>query len=348
MLFEVFSSDLDQNKTWYVLTTTLCGTTPSKFFNSDLFKVFKDEVSVCDVKDLNSEDGRSVAAKLHDVGIKIVQNKVYVGTFFSIFAGNLRRRNLLEAEFLTSGEFLAVKDRMNRRQVSPPLQPWHSTPAKTLHFDDSLDDKENTPKLLNGNEQSYYKKRKRAIKADICGTSTGIVNVSGSSSSSCDSGLSLRDIDEHNYNPNYKKRKIKQKCQTIMDDVNDVCSRGGEDLETVLARSCLQSGDLGDESKDIVRKVFNKVEESLGTTLTLQELVPENIIQNQVHSMTVPDWQLLLAKLQIPMSDDGWQKLLNLTEMGKNGVSNIIFITLAVKIYTYVCVCVCVHIYIHI
>jgi len=130
--------------------------------------------------------------------------------------------------------------------------------------------------------------------------------------------MSLRDIDEHNYNPSYKKRKIALKCQTIIDEVNDVCSRGGKDLETVLARSCLQGGNLRDESKNHVRNVFIKLEETLGTKSTLQELVPEYILQNQMHLMTVPGWQLLLAKLQLPMSDDGWQKLFNLTEMGKN------------------------------
>ena len=37
--------------------------------------------------------------------------------------------------------------------------------------------------------------------------------------------------------------------------------------------------------------------------------------------MAVPDWQLLLSKLEARISDDGWQMLLNRTQLGKSGVS---------------------------
>lgn len=241
MLIEVLSSDLDPLKTWFVLTRRLCGTTPSKFFNSDLFKVFKDEVLQCNLNDLSSKDGRSVAAKLHDNGVKIVQNKVYVGTFFSIFAGNLRRKNLTESEFLISKEFFAAKERLSLQD--PATQPWHSTPAKKPHIENGCEDKENSKKNIN----TSVGPKKRS------NTSCSFLEVSGSSTSS-DSGMSLRDIDEHNYrHESYKKRKVKQKCQTVMNEINDICSRNGEDLETFLARSCLQSGNLGDESKEVVR-----------------------------------------------------------------------------------------------
>ena len=50
-------------------------------------------------------------------------------------------------------------------------------------------------------------------------------------------------------------------------------------------------------------------------------------------SIAVPDWQLLVCKLEARISDDGWQMLLNRTQLGKSGVSLVFgFILLIIKI----------------
>ena len=93
-----------------------------------------------------------------------------------------------------------------------------------------------------------------------------------------------------------------------------------------MARCCVLSrGELPGESRKIIRDVIAEVEGNLGIKKTLEELLPREILDKQVQAMTVPDWQLLLLKLEVPISDEGWQTLLNVTELGKNGVSSILY-----------------------
>ena len=78
---------------------------------------------------------------------------------------------------------------------------------------------------------------------------------------------------------------------------------------------------MPNESRRVIRDVILEVEENLSIEKTLEEILPREILEKQVKAMTVPDWQLLLLKFQVPISDEGWQTLLNVTELGKNGVS---------------------------
>jgi hypothetical protein len=66
-----------------------------------------------------------------------------------------------------------------------------------------------------------------------------------------------------------------------------------------------------------------EVENELGVNKTFQELIPTELLQKKVEKMTVPDWQLLLLKFEVPISDEGWQNILNRTHLGKGGVSSV-------------------------
>ena len=46
--------------------------------------------------------------------------------------------------------------------------------------------------------------------------------------------------------------------------------------------------------------------------------------------MTVPDWVLLYFKLKTRLPDNAWRTLLNLTQLGKSGVSIFIYVYLGV------------------
>ena len=67
--------------------------------------------------------------------------------------------------------------------------------------------------------------------------------------------------------------------------------------------------------------MFSEVANELGVRKAFCELVPEELWNQRVQMMTVPDWMLLLCKLESPISDDSWQMILNRTRLGKSGVS---------------------------
>ena len=50
-------------------------------------------------------------------------------------------------------------------------------------------------------------------------------------------------------------------------------------------------------------------------------ILTDDIFQDFVQSMAVPDWVLLYLKLSACLPDEAWQMLLNLTRLGNRGVS---------------------------
>ena len=68
---------------------------------------------------------------------------------------------------------------------------------------------------------------------------------------------------------------------------------------------------------DIIDLVINFRESKKG----LSELLLPETHQRFLKSMRVPDWVLLYFKLQAKLPDAAWQTLLNLTQLGRSGVS---------------------------
>lgn len=56
-LNEVFSPDLNPEKRWYALNSTLCGCKPSIFCSTVSAKTFADEYKLVNLEDLCGEDG---------------------------------------------------------------------------------------------------------------------------------------------------------------------------------------------------------------------------------------------------------------------------------------------------
>ena len=67
--------------------------------------------------------------------------------------------------------------------------------------------------------------------------------------------------------------------------------------------------------------MFSEVANELGVRKAFCELVPEELWNQRVQMMFMPDWMLLLCKLESTISDDSWQMILNPTRLGKSGVS---------------------------
>ena len=67
--------------------------------------------------------------------------------------------------------------------------------------------------------------------------------------------------------------------------------------------------------------MFSEVANELGVQEAFCELIPEELWNQRVQMMSVPDWMLLLCKLESTISDNSWQMILNQTRLGKSGVS---------------------------
>ena len=61
-----------------------------------------------------------------------------------------------------------------------------------------------------------------------------------------------------------------------------------------------------------------------GTQNTLRALLTEEVQEELISGMRVPDWTLLYLKLLTRTPDAAWQTLLNVTHLGKIRVSEIL------------------------
>ena len=109
-----------------------------------------------------------------------------------------------------------------------------------------------------------------------------------------------------------------------MGSVDSVCLEQGETLVDVVAQSCLfqrKKTINGINWQELIWHVLSEVANELGVRKALCELVPEELWNQRVQMMSVPDWMLLLCKLESTISDDSWQMILNRTRLGKSGVN---------------------------
>lgn len=75
------------------------------------------------------------------------------------------------------------------------------------------------------------------------------------------------------------------------------------------------------ETTDVLSEIVDKVIEMKGAKKAFEELLSDNSLQEYLKVLHVQDWALLYFKLSSMIPDDAWQTLLNLTHLGRSGVS---------------------------
>lgn len=340
MLFRVFSSLLAENTKWYALNDRLCGKEPRKFRENSVFYLFTDEIRRLKFEDLRDENGRHVLPEWFGRGSWRGSEYVYVGTSFPVLAGNLARRNPPEVEYFRSKEFLSLKCAINRVEFRVDVLD-RSSEDQAVDAKDQ-DSSKSRPSI---DEEETSSVQTKDLDGSCCPPSTGspprtnsapkcstpttgsppqFVVPGDSPTSSLDdtskSGSSISDIANASYVP-ATKRKIRQKVETVMSDVENLCKGRGESLGDLITQSCLFQSIKKFDGKKIVSQVFSEVAKELGVREAFDKLVPDELWDKRVEMMSVPDWMLLLCKLESKISDDGWQMLLNRSTLGKSGVS---------------------------
>ena len=96
-----------------------------------------------------------------------------------------------------------------------------------------------------------------------------------------------------------------------------------EDILTVLGD--IASEDLQSDASDILVGATNVVFQRLGAKKALDVVLSEESRSALITSIRMPDWVYLLLKIRMRISDFEWQTLLNLTQLGRTGASNILF-----------------------
>ena len=126
-------------------------------------------------------------------------------------------------------------------------------------------------------------------------------------------------IESNHLSPPEKKRRLKDKGETITAALKDVALAHNEDLFNVLGN--LASEDDKSEAADIISVTTKTVFLRLGARKAFDVIVPADCQDALVETIRLPDWRYLPLKLKIRISDQAWQMLLNLTQLGRSMVS---------------------------
>ena len=125
--------------------------------------------------------------------------------------------------------------------------------------------------------------------------------------------------------PTLKKRKVASECRKVSTEVDGVLAKYHETLSCILGNSFLYGTDEEKgEVSEMISEVVNLVMDARGAQKGVTQLLLPPTYQRLLESMRVPDWVLLYFKLQARLPDAAWQTLLNLTQLGRSGVSDLI------------------------
>ena len=326
-LSRVTSSSLDPRKHWYVLTKEICRSRPKDFAKNDIFKSFPDEL-------------RSVLARelqpAKSIRYEKAPTSVYVASSFGLIAGLLRQREILPDGLLKSEIFTPVVSLLN--SIALDMEPCEAMdfasgdkayPVSQASEELSAELAAKTASIDSlGLELKNLQDQVVDLEASLSDFSSSepkCCSTPSRSPSSCCSS-----IEDTKSSPDLgsttKKRQVLAKCKEVLDSISDVSEKYQESIACVLGNSFIYGDDAQRESvRNHISEVIDIVMDSKRSKKGFSELLSSETHARVFQSMRVPDWVLLYFKLQTKLPDSAWQTLLNLTRLGKSGVSQTLF-----------------------
>lgn len=322
-LSRVTGRNLDSRKHWYVATKDLCGVRPNAFAKNEIFRRFPDEIRSVPPADLKPA---TRACSFHTRQ----PNNLYVVSTFGLCAALLRQREFPADEFVNSQEIIPVVDAVNRIALdcdvpdsnlggkSDELQKCQSRIAELEYEMSEL--------MKNQEDLNSFVLSSSPLAASspscLLNTPESSSNGNDISSSSSSSSSIIEETLKSSLGPTLKKRKVASECKKVSTDVDGVLEKYHETLACILGNSFLYGTDQEKgKVSETISEVVNLVIDTKGPKKGLSELLLPETHQRLLESMRVPDWVLLYFKLQAKLPDAAWQMLLNLTQLGRGGVS---------------------------
>ena len=289
---------LSSSKKWYVLSSQVCGMNPSNYFKrsavvsnfpEDFCRISSDSLRLVDGSAFDGKGSAGyeiVASTFGLVAVLLRQkpdaNAVAEGSTFSLLRGYLNGLDLSTLDREQANNLPASR----RRLVMPA-----PAPVTTPERNDSASPFPMTPPN------------------------------SGAKSSGAvfSSSPNLKEISESvDMDTPEKAFLIKKRSGRVIRDIKDVCDKHRESLSTVLSNMCA----FGDPNTTaILNEVIEEVSVKKGVKRTVEDLVGEGTFEKYLETLRVPDWILLYFKTKARISGRTWQAVINITRLGRTGVS---------------------------
>lgn len=311
----VINPDLSSDKNWYVLNHRVCAMSPMRYFKkSAVVASFQEEFKQVEIGSLCLADGSKYRGKAcsefevvaSSFGLLVVLLRQHPDKSSLQKDGTLARlKNFLNGLDLSciEGE-VVIEGETNKLVLKACGRPRVARRLNMLQTPDTV-----------GNEMSTGDTSSTTL-SDMLKTpsSSGVKTRLHTKSSP-----NLKEIcDDSDLDTPEKTLMVEKRGKLVINDINEVCERHRESLATVLSYMCA----FGDtEAKAVLNEVIEKVSIRRGVKRTVEDLVGEETFSKYVESLRVPDWILLYFKTKARISGNTWQAVLNITKLGRTGVS---------------------------
>ena len=282
---------------------------------SIVFKKLAGDVRQLKLEDVYGSDGNVAPFIWFDSRTRRRSDVVVVSTF-AVLTMALRKKQL-DSELFSQGPFAHIQRIINtiaiENCVGIDISKDNGTkPAKEKCII-KLGDAKNARPDTEGDHQAIHSKHKAFVT----------IKRTPNSQLTTSQILNSREL-----TPPEKKRTINAKGEVIGNAVKDIAHYFGEDAFSMFGNVALQ--DTMSEVADMIRGANGVMFQQLGAKNgTTAIMLPECQLKLYA-SFCVPDWVYVLTKVRLCISDVGWQSLLNLTQLGRTGVSFIYHISLII------------------
>ena len=260
---------------------------------SDQFWLFRSDILEVSIHDLVDSTGKQVDPSLF--GSSRRKDNVIVATLFGILGRSLRRKNVdRDDKFFGSSEFKATREGLNSMQLenmagnNSPAMIFPETPPPDPDEFEAID----------------------TTKASSITMGLGKLPSE-----------TLQEV-EKIAGPRLKSKLAGKFAKESLEVVRATVSSCGEDLGKVLGYGFLYAGE---ENEAFVREAVSStvltVADKKGVRKAFTTLLKENVYDDYVNSLRVPDWIQLYVKLATKLPNKSWQTLLNFLNIGSSGVS---------------------------
>lgn len=111
MLFQVYSTHLDPEKGWYVLTEDVCGSAFRTCSQNSFFRLFPDELQKVPFFQLRDTSGNMLDPNIF--GIKYQKCEVLVASTLGLCGALIRQRDLNDKSYFASESFKRIANAIN-------------------------------------------------------------------------------------------------------------------------------------------------------------------------------------------------------------------------------------------
>ena len=293
-------SDGDESKQWYVLDAKICGVKPNKFLSSSpLVRNFPGEFTTVQLSELTN--GGSFDRR------HIQDSKVAIATLFGVVSAIVRQK-FKEGE---AEQYQWLVDAINSLKIGKV-----ETETSDIRLESSASGADFRDQLKAASDvASAIERENERLKAHLDRAQRQLESLS-------EDVKKLKQLIESGQRPETNKSEGDAKEEQIADQdvwtsISDVCDKFQIYLADVF---------VNEKHRPEVARVLSDIAEKLRSNSSSPLQALETILGDSsvkfLQSLRVPDWTLLYFKLQSRIPDQAWQMLLNISQLGRTGVSH--------------------------